>query len=542
MQKAILCPRRMVLAAAMLLVLASSRGAVGVSPHSPEVKAMVAKGVEFLESEAASDARLGAQALRGLALLKHKAGPNHPKVQEAIQVIKKNINDLTDLDQPHLYSPGMAVMFLIAHDPVANAAEINAILRFLESVQKPHGGWGYPQGHPHAKTGDTSMTQYCVLGAWEATQYDFDMSFQAMEDVTVWLLKIQDPGGGFPYQGNPASGFELVKQVDIRRSTTAASLGCLYMCGDFLGLERLAEEKDKLPSALREIRQATGRRRRPRSTRIDGRLIREAVGRGNRWMQANYRIEAGGAGYQCYYLYALERYWSFREAAEGKEDTNPRWYDEGAEYLKEHQQANGGWSAGCGMTADTAFGVLFLLRSTREQIRRARDYGSSTLIGGRGLPDETDSVVIRGGQVVATPHLELVAQVLEAMKDADDPDYSEAMAALAELPSDDVNPMIAKYADKLRQLTAAASPEARLTAVAALAKTRNMDDVPVLIYALTDPDRYVVLEARDGLRRISRKFDGFGLADRFTEAERQVAIEKWKAWYRAVRPDAEFKN
>jgi len=540
MDRPILSLRRMLLAAtpAMLLVGAFPRGAVGLTPSSPEVKAMVAKGIEYLESEAAGDQRLGAQALMGLALLKNKAGPNHPKVRAAVEAIKNNIDDLTEPGREQLYSPGMTVMFLIAHDPVANAAEINAILRYLESVQKPHGGWGYAS----KPTGDTSMTQYCVLSVWEAKQYKFDVAFRVMEDVAVWLLKVQDPSGGFPYQGEPASGFELVRQKEIRRSTTAASLGCLYMCGDYLGLLKLAEEGDKLPSALRRVRRATGRGRRPSSTRVDGGLIREAIGRGNRWIQTNYSVEAGGAGYQYYYLYALERYWSFREAAEGREDPSPKWYNEGAEYLKAHQHENGSWNDRCGTTADTAFGVLFLLRSTREQIRRARDYGSSTLIGGRGLPSETDSVVIRGGKVVATPHLELVEQVLEAMKDADDPDYSEAMAALAELPSDEVNPMIAKYADKLQQLTAAASPEARLAAVQALSKTRNMDYVPVLIYALTDPDRYVVLEARDGLRRISRKFDGFGLPDQFTEAERRVAIQKWKDWYRAVRPDAEFKN
>ena len=64
---------------------------------------------------------------------------------------------------------------------------------------------------------------------------------------------------------------------------------------------------------------------------------------------------------------------------------------------------------------------------------------------------------------------------------------------------------------------------------------------PILIYALSDPDRGVALAARDGLRFISRKFDGVGLPDKFTPAEQTSAIDAWQRWYRTVRPDAELE-
>jgi hypothetical protein len=73
-----------------------------------------------------------------------------------------------------------------------------------------------------------------------------------------------------------------------------------------------------------------------------------------------------------------------------------------------------------------------------------------------------------------------------------------------------------------------------------------------LIYALSDPDPATVLEARDGLRRISRKFDGFGppeypldegkAAVEDWEIKRRTAIEEWKKWYLEVKPDAEFEE
>ncbi len=82
------------------------------------------------------------------------------------------------------------------------------------------------------------------------------------------------------------------------------------------------------------------------------------------------------------------------------------------------------------------------------------------------------------------------------------------------------------------------SPEARLLAVRALARLRNLDYAPSLIFALTDPDKRVVREARDALRSVSRNFEGFGPPDNFDDSQRDEAVQRWKDWYRAVRPDA----
>jgi hypothetical protein len=41
---------------------------------------------------------------------------------------------------------------------------------------------------------------------------------------------------------------------------------------------------------------------------------------------------------------------------------------------------------------------------------------------------------------------------------------------------------------------------------------------------------------------MSCKFDGVGLPDEFTADDVRRAIEKWKQWYRAIRPDAEFEE
>jgi HEAT repeat protein len=81
----------------------------------------------------------------------------------------------------------------------------------------------------------------------------------------------------------------------------------------------------------------------------------------------------------------------------------------------------------------------------------------------------------------------------------------------------------------------------RLLAVSALARAGQLDQVPTLIYALTDPDKRIVQQARDGLRFTSRRFKGFDLADDFTTKEQYEVVEKWKDWYRALRPEAVFE-
>ena len=93
-------------------------------------------------------------------------------------------------------------------------------------------------------------------------------------------------------------------------------------------------------------------------------------------------------------------------------------------------------------------------------------------------------------------------------------------------------------ARRLQQLVRGGEPEVRLLAVRALGRSGDLDYVPTLLYALTDPDRRVVLEARDGLRFISRNFEGFGPPDDFTEPQRFEALDAWKKWYQSLRPAA----
>ncbi len=531
-------PLPLIVVAVVCATMAFAPEARAATPQSREVRLMVSRGIEFIESDAANDSRVGAQALVGMALVKHGTKPDHPKIVAAVEAIKKTLSAAAKPSEvkADIYSVGLSIIFLITLDPSKYHPEIEALLDCLDVRQKEHGGWGYPT----KETGDTSMTQYGVLSSWEALQAGFNVAPESVEDVALWLLRTQDPSGAFGYQGKVSKNFKPVKQSGVRSSMAVAGLGSVYICADLLGLGGQAKEETDLPPAMEEVKPEEKPAARVQGTRIDPRVIRGVQARGDKWVRDNFEIAPGN--YTYYYLYALERYQSFREASLGKPEKEPRWYNEGVRFLAEKQQDNGAWRSNIGETVDTAFAVLFLMRSTKKRIEKSRGLGDGTLVGGRGLPKDTSQVKVDRGKVVTKSSEGLADSLLAAIKKPGGLRDPEVMEKLAELPPEEGKALISQHAAKLRELARDDSPEARRAAVAALISSGNLDHVPTLIYALSDPAPGVVAEARNGLRRISRRFNGFGMPNKPSEAERGKAIDDWKKWYLAIRPDAQFED
>jgi len=528
--------RWMIASSLMLaLCLAPLYAAPKLTAESPEVQKAIARGVKFLESEAANDARVGAKALTGLVLLKNGAETSHPKIADAVAAIQSAVRSKDPksigLD---IYSSGLAIIFLVTLDSSKYGPEIEALLTYLQAVQKPHGGWGYAD----KETGDTSMTQYAVLSSWEATQAGFRIPRDIIEKVANWLAKTQDPNGGFGYQGIVAEGSTPVKQQGVKHSMTAAGLGSVYICANLLGMsEKIEQRDDTLPKALKEVKKEQTPEKQKNNPLF--RALREAQSGGNGWMRGNYKIDP--EGWTLYYLYALERYWSFREAAEGEKE-GP-WYSDGARFLIHTQSDDGSWSTRENMAVpDTAFATLFLLRSSKKSIERAYYYGAGVMRGGRGMPRDTTRLEVRMGQVVARPTAATVEKFLPVMDDPDSPDYPTAVATLAALPPQEAGTLAAKHGEKLRNLAESGPTQARVAAIRVLAGTRKLEHVPLLIFALSDPDSTVTREAGLALQQLSRKTAASELGEHPSPADRQAAIEKWKTWYLSIRPDAEFQN
>ncbi len=524
---------------AWLFLAAISGRLLALTPSSPEVKEAIDRGVQFLASDGANDERFGAKALVGLVLLTHGEPHDHPKIVDAAAKIHAGLTERDpakfNTSSWDVYSTGLAIIFLCDHDPAANREDIECLLKYLRWRQKPHGGWGYLE----RETGDTSMTQYGVLSSWTASHAGFNVPQESIEAVATWLMKTQDPSGGFGYQGTIAKGNALEKQSEIRPSMTAAGSGSLFICASFLDLIEQTEKRKDLPTALKEIKskEAIKKEKERIKTRIDLRQIRETQSRAKDWMEANYKMPP--AEWPHYYLYALERCMSFRELFEHKAEKEPQWYDDGAEWLMKTQGKEGSWNGQCGAVPDTAFGVLFLMRSTKKKIEKALSFGEGTMIGGRGIPKDTSEIEVRGGHIVARPLLGPAEKLLAALEKPDGRDFDRSVELLQALPSDKVEDLTAKYGDKIRMLVNSNAMGARLAAVQALGKTRNLDNVETLIYALTDPSPQVVQAADQALLRIRRAPGTSAISDSFSEEDRRLLIEKWKAWYQTIRPGAE---
>jgi hypothetical protein len=528
----------------LALFLSATTPAIGLTPSSREVTNAVDRAIDFLNSDDANkDPRVGGAALAGLALLKHGADRSNPKVVATVRQIQgavAAVDEPVDLSM-NVYSAGLSTIFLIELDPLVYRPEIDFLLAHLEAIQKPHGGWGYLG----KSTGDTSMTQYGVLSCWKAAQAGIPVPPGIAQGMTTWLLKTQDPSGGFGYQGVVSDTFDPVPQKGVRHSMSAAGLGSVYICADLGEVnKRVKEDKETggLPPAMKRVGVSTTQQRTTVPISIRRGLFQAVFARGNNWMENNFVVDLTATpahDFTHYYLYALERYHSFRELAEGRTSTSSRWYDEGAQYLIDTQGENGAWRSMCGYVPDTAFSALFLMRSSRKAIEKVRDFGAGTLIGGRGLPKESQIVKVRQGQVVATPKLEAVEKLLAATGDTDDSDFSEMMNVL---PPEDARALVSRHARKLKELSGDTSADARFAAVKTLGQSSDLNHVPTLIYALTDPEPAVVIEARNGLRRISRRFSGFGLPDKFSPAEVEQAIRRWNEWYLAIRPDTQFED
>ncbi|MBW3600181.1 MAG: hypothetical protein KY475_23275, partial [Planctomycetes bacterium] len=91
---------------------------------------------------------------------------------------------------------------------------------------------------------------------------------------------------------------------------------------------------------------------------------------------------------------------------------------------------------------------------------------------------------------------------------------------------------------KLKDMVSQGSYQQRLVAVKALSRSGDFDQVPLLLYAMTDPDQRIVAAADEGLRFISRKFDGLGTLGDPEEVEKTRG--QWTDWYLSIRPEGEL--
>jgi hypothetical protein len=353
-------------------------------------------------------------------------------------------------------------------------------------------------------------------------------------------LRTQDPSGAWGYQGNDPGKYERVAQSDIRPALVAAGLGSVYICSDLLGLYDPRDEKKETerPSAMKPLSDPLLKKKRV-SSKIDPAIVRKAIFDGNYWFNRNYTLES--EGFTHYYLYAYERYQSFRDHVEGRSEDAPRWYNDVAAALAKSQKPDGSWQSGDSDPVATSFAILTLLRSAKKTLAVvAPKLGEGVLVGGMGLPKKTADLQEKDGKVIEEVLAGTIDELVTTIEKATPPELERLAESPARWKLDgDVLKRSGEIV-KLKALVGSGPVEARMVTVKALARVRELDNVPLLVFAMSDPDVRIVREADRGLKFISRKFEGVGLSDEPKPGEIRSAIEKWKEWYLSIRPTGEL--
>ncbi|HEY2249805.1 MAG TPA: HEAT repeat domain-containing protein [Planctomycetaceae bacterium] len=520
-----------------------------------EIQAALKRAIASLKPKVnASDD--GHSALITMALLKAGVKPDSAEIQVGLERILKRISSHEYKPGMHwVYEAGVSLMALANADAVKYKPQIATIAKFLIEVQQPGGFWDYPS----PGFGDTSISQYAILALWEAHRAGVHVPKKVWDKAAGWHISHQASDGGFYYHpaADVGQGMGMVKPS---HSMTVAGTASLYVTrlhlypdardteapapvgsrsgrkrGKKYGILEPADHvrNDAAPLArAAEVDDASYKR----VTRLSA--IDAAISRGKSWLADRFTVEPRET-WDIYYLYGLERLSALANAQEyGGHD----WYHEGAAHLCATQDTSGGWRDACGADPATALGVLFLTKATAKMLDRKerrppeRRYGGGILIGGRGLPENLDSLEVDQNGIRVRKLKGPVDELLAELENAQSQKIESAQEALVETIATQDPEALVGQTERLLKLVGDKRPEVRRTVFWALGRTDDLRVVPTLIRGLGDANLDCMVEARNALRFISKKIDVHEPPDEPTDAQRQTAIALWKKWYRGVRP------
>ena len=549
--------RLMVLLTALSLVVVTGGPALSYTPTGPVVSKMVNQGVAYLEKLKDEDfgggdpfsAIAGEAILIGYAHHKCRHDPDSAAVKRALKNAKAVVNALAKgggkASQKRTYVISICVLLFAEVDAEAYRSEMQTLQQYLLQYQSGNGAFCYPGDDPK-KSGDISMSQYGMLAIWTLDRNGIPLDYNRVTESLQWLLRVQDPGGGWPYHAQdpgPGQGNIAQSTREMTDSMALAGGSSLLIGGDAL---RLWGDTDAdadtgipgLPKAIKIYKEDKNVKRRKRGSMSET-PIKRSINFMRGWRQKN-PYKKSGLDWYYYRIYTLERFESFVEIANGSpKDLSPAWYNQVVDELRQTQGADGGWTdrSQTRPPVSTAFALLFLIRSTQKTIFTM---SAGSLQGGYGLPKDTTDIRVDGTQIKGRPVAAQVTDMLDILE-KDGAGDTEGKSIPDDLELDTDPAVRASQMDRLERLVRGSqSWQARRVAARLLGKTDELRVVPSLIYALSDPDTSVRRYARDGLRFISRRFDGFDLSNDPTPAEVDQVQGKWRDWYRTMNPKYVF--
>lgn len=538
----------------------------------PEVLAAVEKAMGYFlkSSQAAAPHEAG---LVAYACLSAGQSADSPVVAAMMsKVLAKFTADGYAPTLHHSYEAGVDAMALAAADKQKYRDKLELIANYLIKNQRTNGSWDYV-GMDHG--GDTSITQYGMLGLWAAARAGVEIPSRVLDQAANWHLRTQLRNGGFGYQ--PLGG-----DTDVKHSMTVAGIGSLGIARLLLSrnpqaMETLVDEPEVKPKkpektfgVLEKVtpKDAPDQPETPAAPtdanfkpQVTQKGMDDAMRRGLGWIGSNYTVDKNALGWHLYYLYGLERAASLSNV---EKIGNHDWYVEGYRLLLKNQDANGGWTDIGGGISSSCFAVLFLVRATEKLVPnapppkptpKAPTFGGGLLAGGRGLPTDLSNVDTKDGTITAKKTDTPLDKLLAELENPKSQKVESAQAALVEAVQVGQREQLIGQKDLLLKLAKDSRVDVRRTAFWALARCNDLRVAPVLIQGLMDPDYDAAVEARNALCVLSRRPRGFGLPDDLiaklpqgaSQAEKESAFERWRdedvrrwrEWYQSVRPYSE---
>lgn len=533
-------------------------GGTVVAAERSKIQAAIKKAQDFLLKQQLSGAH---GTIAGLAYIKSGGDKSAPVIQRLAQdIVAKTKESSYKPTHQHNYEAGVDLMFLEALDPEKFRPQIEAISAHLLYTQLPNGAWYYPNPtEPDA--GDTSITQYAVMGLWAAARAGVEIPVDAWERCAKWHIAKQRTDGGFCYHPFDEHSSASVQHNQSSGTMTAAGASNLLIIrrmlfGDseldaelrppeakrrFGVLEKFTEEKRITPKAQVTLRVAS----------ID-KVVKDAV----QWTSQHLGDRGRDrAVWLLYYMYSIERVAALMDVEKlGQHD----WYEEGADDLLLKQANDGSWTDSGGPTASTALGLMFLSKATSTIIApkpRVKLLGGGLQAGGRGLPENLDAIQVKDGNVIARKMVGPVDDLLTELERSSDAKVEDIQAAVVDAVQLDRPEELIGQIARLRKLATDSRVEVRRTAFWALGRSGNVSAARALIDGLMDPDLDAVREASLGLCILSRRPEGvgkpidptddieMGQKDGATDDERLAIIAAWKTeskkrwtdWYQKNR-------
>jgi len=147
-----------------------------------QIQASINRAVGHLRPLAANQDG-GEGALITMALLKSGLTTEVPEIQRGVDRILARIDkDEYKPGNHHVYEAGVSLMALANADPKKYKPQIEAIAKYLISAQQPGGEWDYP----NPGYGDTSISQYAILGLWEAVRSGVTVPRRVWDKAAGW--------------------------------------------------------------------------------------------------------------------------------------------------------------------------------------------------------------------------------------------------------------------------------------------------------------------------------------------------------------------